>query len=770
MGRRKNIALFVAMIENEFSYAICEGALLAAEEIDANLFIFPAGIIDAEYDDVEANCYRYQYNTLYSCAQCKEIDIVIMEYGSLASYLNDERKRSFLEGLGNVPIILLAGQEDGYSSICVDNCIGLQAAIEHLIQQKNCRKIGFVSGPIDTSQDARERLDVFKNTMVQNDLPVEEDRIVYGNFSEFSKEIVEDLLIRHPDTEAIVFANDHMAIGGYQAMRKLGLEPGKDILVTGFDDSPTAKVLEPNLTTVRVDAKELSYRAVLAAPDVLNGKEVHQMIQSRLVIRESSVLERTGGLDVCRLHDVEVENDSAIEQYVNVLYDKYFGLYFNENDSMKVRNILERYVRYYIHIIDADGVLCVDVSVFLEQHKQLGALYLDGYLGLDQYFSIIRSLYDYVNQSICDTSDQLRLAQMHITAVRLMTNTVERYNQAYEEKNKDFDIVLARVTRDMLQFSKEEKKRYESVVSKLQRVNFPSGYIYNYGGGIVHTADMKWKLPETLYVKAYYDGDDVHLYKGKEKRVKSSGLWLSQLLANDRRYSVLVLPLFSAEEQYGLLALEVEVGHLHYASQLACQVSVSLEVLEIIARQNAIKKELEQTLAKTEANNRVLDELSRSDQLTGVLNRRGFLDTVKQYVEDERNYGKKAIAVYADMDNLKVINDEFGHDEGDYSLKIIAKALTESLRQSDVVARMGGDEFAAFAVVSQENFPETIKKRIHTVLSEMDAVSGKPYHVEMSVGTAEFVIDETLNLEHILTQADVDLYAEKKNKKKKVYK
>ena len=67
MKKRKNIALFVAMIENEFSYAVCEGALMGAKEIDANLFILPAGIIDARYDDTDANCYRYQYNTLFSC-------------------------------------------------------------------------------------------------------------------------------------------------------------------------------------------------------------------------------------------------------------------------------------------------------------------------------------------------------------------------------------------------------------------------------------------------------------------------------------------------------------------------------------------------------------------------------------------------------------------------------------------------------------------------------------------------------------------------------
>ncbi|MBO5087548.1 MAG: GGDEF domain-containing protein, partial [Lachnospiraceae bacterium] len=200
-----------------------------------------------------------------------------------------------------------------------------------------------------------------------------------------------------------------------------------------------------------------------------------------------------------------------------------------------------------------------------------------------------------------------------------------------------------------------------------------------------------------MYVKGYHNGDEMHLYKGKEKKIKSNSIFSNSLLPQDRRFDMLVLPMFSGEEQYGLLLAETRQEHFMYATQIASQVSVSIEVLEIIKKQNAIKKELERNLAETVANNRVLDEMSRSDHLTGVLNRRGFLNTARQIIGDEANYGKRAIAIYADMDNLKIINDEFGHDEGDYSLKTIAQALTESFRQSDLVARMGGDEFAAFA-------------------------------------------------------------------------
>ena len=157
MGKRMNIALFVAMLENEFSYAVCEGAFLGAKEIDANLFILPAGIQNAVYDDYDSNCYRYQYNALYACAKSKGFDAIIIEYGTITSFLNEKQRKEFLESIeGDTPIILLAGEAPGYSNVSINNRAGLHQAILHLIEEHGCTKIGFLSGPADTNQDAAE--------------------------------------------------------------------------------------------------------------------------------------------------------------------------------------------------------------------------------------------------------------------------------------------------------------------------------------------------------------------------------------------------------------------------------------------------------------------------------------------------------------------------------------------------------------------------------------------------------------------------------------
>ena len=170
-----------------------------------------------------------------------------------------------------------------------------------------------------------------------------------------------------------------------------------------------------------------------------------------------------------------------------------------------------------------------------------------------------------------------------------------------------------------------------------------------------------------------------------------------------------------------------------------------------------------------EENNKVLDAMSHTDALTGIYNRRGYEDKVRALLADPANYGKRALTLYGDMDCLKVVNDEFGHDEGDFSLKTIADTLRDSFQSTAVVARMGGDEFAAFAFVPSEHYSEKVKKRIRSILMEKN-INDKPYYVNMSLGTHEFVITENSDFEELLGKADEELYKEKKNKIKVVYK
>lgn len=767
MGKRMNIALCVGMIENAFSYSIIDGAMMGAKDIDANLFILPVGIIDAQYDKPGANCYRYQYNTLTSVVNAKSIDAVILEYGTITSFLNEQEKIEFLHRFDGIPVMLIAGEQEGYSSVSVDNRTGLEEIFRSLIEDKQCTRIGFVSGP-KTSQDALERLDVYRRMVRRYDLGLEEDWIVYGNFSEFSEGVVEELLQKHPDVEAIVCANDQMAFGCYNTLKQHGLIPGKDIYVTGFDNSSTAILLDPHLTSVKADTKELGYLAVKNCERMVKGSIVRDWVPTKMVERQSS-----GNCMEKDISKKETQPFPITEAYIKKLadlsFEKYFNNFFDSKETRKMRRIQEDFFRYYLHLIDGDGNLILNKDEFLKEYETFGLTYEKGYIELDDFIAVIYMLYHQINDRIRSEEDRFRLVEAITEMNQELIHSVTKKRLADMEKTKLFEVSLTNITRDMLQSSATESGKYESIINKLKVMGFASSYIFSYGKGIIHRREDKWNAKDYVYARGYHNQDQEEFFTGKEKRLSLANLFRTGIMPTNRRVDMLVMPIFSGIEQFGLFFTESDIDYFRYATQIVCQVGVSVEVMEILKKQNGIKKELERNLARMEKSNKVLDVMSHTDSLTGIKNRRGYNVAVNSILQEKDNYGKRAIAVYADMDCLKIVNDEFGHDEGDYALRIIADTLTESFRSSDVVARMGGDEFAAFSLISEENFGGVITERIHNGLKQKNE-NDKPYYVDISVGTYEFVIDENSVMDDILGYADRALYEEKRNKVKVVYK
>ena len=282
--RKKNIALFTPMLENEFSASVLEGAQKGAAEADVNLIVFPMWLIYPVFVEEKVTKFRYQYNTLTSFLESNSIDGVIIEYGTIVSTTNIENKRKFLKQIKGIPTILLAEDAQGYNSIVVDNS-GLYEILEHIYSVHECTKIALISGPCN-NQDAEERLAVYKNFVSEKELNLDDSWIAYGDFSAQSEFAVEDLLKTHPDVEAIICANDHMAISVYNFMEKRGLVPGKDILVTGFDNIPTSELLEPALTTVDANTEGLGYDAVM---QLVGKKETQKksFVHSKKVVRNS---------------------------------------------------------------------------------------------------------------------------------------------------------------------------------------------------------------------------------------------------------------------------------------------------------------------------------------------------------------------------------------------------------------------------------------------------------------------------------------------------
>jgi diguanylate cyclase (GGDEF)-like protein len=161
-----------------------------------------------------------------------------------------------------------------------------------------------------------------------------------------------------------------------------------------------------------------------------------------------------------------------------------------------------------------------------------------------------------------------------------------------------------------------------------------------------------------------------------------------------------------------------------------------------------------------------LRHLSLTDDLTGLYNRRGFLALAEQQTRVANRDKKPMMVVSADLDGLKGINDTFGHKEGDTAIVETAQILRESFRNADLVARMGGDEFAILLTGGEAEFDgEKLDRRLLEVVGKHNRRNDRPYGISLSAGFAHCGAAGTDTFEEWLHRADTMMYEQKRRKR-----
>jgi len=158
-------------------------------------------------------------------------------------------------------------------------------------------------------------------------------------------------------------------------------------------------------------------------------------------------------------------------------------------------------------------------------------------------------------------------------------------------------------------------------------------------------------------------------------------------------------------------------------------------------------------------------ELSLIDDLTGLRNRRGFMELGAAQLALANRMGRSVVLYFADLDGFKRINDDLGHTEGDRALVDFAGILRAVFRGSDLLARLGGDEFVAMAFETPDVDASALARRIDEHLDRFNASAGRPYRLEVSVGAARREPDSDETLAAQLQRADAEMYQVKQQRR-----
>jgi len=159
-----------------------------------------------------------------------------------------------------------------------------------------------------------------------------------------------------------------------------------------------------------------------------------------------------------------------------------------------------------------------------------------------------------------------------------------------------------------------------------------------------------------------------------------------------------------------------------------------------------------------------LKRLSFYDELTDLYNRRGFFDMLERQIKLANRKGTKFFLLFADFDGLKEINDGLGHVTGDKALVDFAHILKGCFRESDIIARIGGDEFAVFPIDADKKTCELLLKRIDRTIEMFNNKKQQPYRLAVSIGAAFYDPDKPCTPDDLLSRADAEMYKIKRKK------
>lgn len=655
MDNKLKIGLLVDDSDNIFTTEIWRGASYAAGKLDVNLVVFFGGFVGSS--NIYGNSrYEFQKNTTYKFSKTKDLDLLIISVSSIV-HGNNRLKELFVKEFEGVPIVTLNHKFGNNSLVTFDNAKGIEDAVTSLIQEQQCRKIGMIAGPYE-NKGSDERLAAYKKTLKSHGIVIDEKRIIHtATFERGYPEYAKKLLDLNPDLDAIVCASDNLAFDAYQVLKERGIRIGEDVQVVGFDDVQEASKVNPPLATIRAEAAQLGFYAVMDGVLSLRGEipaEFTTLVDVDFIKRDSAA--KVGYLE-----------ERLYRQIVN----------YTKSDKDKIVNILMEYIFNNNH------------SIFIIEARK-------------------------------------RVIGMHYNTI-----LSERTRISCEEKR-----LVNILSRGMLSV-RNEYDNYNTIFECLKQLNIGNARLYLYEKPITSYMTQFTVLPNEVILKGSIINGKIIIPDDKIL-VKTDRIFSEKrLFSNCNEY--VVNSVYSGTTQYGIFVCDLKYRDFVDLDFVSSQLGTVVNTINLVEK---------------------LDNLSKHDELTGLWNRRGFIDKVQGYM----NINKGAL-IFVDLDGLKIINDTYGHEGGDEAIITGAKILKDAFDEFGVIGRIGGDEFAVFLPNQSDFALSEIDQLINDKTIYHNTLIKRNFKVELSYGISLFDQYQDLTVRELLDKADREMYCHKRNKK-----
>jgi len=543
-NRRTTIGFLLASLHTGASQIIWPSMADSAERHDINLICFPGGRLHA------MDSFEIQRNAIYELASHKCLDGLITWSSTLGGVLGPAEIRAFHQRYQTLPMVSLAKFMEGMPTVSVDSYLGMRALLAHLIEEHGFRRLAFMRGP-EEHYYAQERYRAYLDALQAFNLPLIPELITRPLPWESGVEAVEILLDERGlqpgrDFQAVVAVSDMMAVWAMKTLQTRGFEVPADVAVTGFNNSIEERLATPPLTTVDLPFYEQASKAMDVLMQQLSGESVAALITlpSKLVVRQScgcpstavalassSPAGRAGkGRGAVKLEEVRAGCVSEMEARLGL-------------SPLKSAEWLESLFDTFLQNIETSSQKFLSVlNNVLDQALRSG----HDILRWQNATSILRHwVLQYVSKS------ERMNVEVLISQARVVVEEAVQRSHAYSQWQAEREAENLREINRALLTTFDAKQLADVLAERLPSLGIPSVYLVTY------EQPTDAEVPEQARLMLAYSDQKCAALEPDGLRFATYQIIPEDFLPQDRRYSLVVEPLYFQDKSLGYVVFEI---------------------------------------------------------------------------------------------------------------------------------------------------------------------------------------------------------------------
>ncbi len=582
MKKFKNIAVISPDITNPYTYKLWLNFIKISKQYNYNFYYF----VGSQLEDI--NLERKNWNFIYDFIESEKFDGIIVFSGSLFHYVSTEKAIEFYRKIKNIPIVNISLDIGDYPVILTDNKSGIKETVKHFVCFHNRKNIVFITGPLQ-HPEAIERLNAFKEGLIENGLEINEDYIIEGDFhAEKAINSMKNFLSKNLPFDAIIASNDMSALAVMNYLQKKGFNIPEDIIMSGYDDSIESLSSIPSLSSVHQPIEKMAQKAIEIMSAIFEKKhyENKTVLNTYFIPRESCgcISEKTNyfifktlfkgdsyssgiefynsecdniiSLMLKAIRNEGFEKDFAFDSTISLIENIFFLI--DSFSASKMKNFVKTLSEFLIKTNYDENKLKFLQKVFEElRHLILIRITLNETLvnNIDKIFKDINDI--------------------------IFAYTINHFNKIIIEKrhfNEKLDLLIQRILAS--HNDKELKQSIEEILPKLNKGFFT----LNLFEGNEDISKAVVAIPSKPKIE-----DEEIIFNTKEL--------IPEELEDENPHNFLILPLVVRNSKFGFIVIEVNsldpIFYFSLREQISISISNKLLLYEVIERNFHYQKELE---------------------------------------------------------------------------------------------------------------------------------------------------------------------------------